>query len=154
MGLKQIQIKTDIAKAYLSKYGAELDGYKANLQANLSAVQNHTETFRASVDAWRSKIQMQVTGLETQSKWTDMQTRTNIAHSEMQMKQYEALMKNAQTKAQIALESAKAVGGYAAQLAAGAMSAGHISASISASGSASDSRSTSTTTSTSHNYSY
>lgn len=154
LGLKQIQIKTDIAKAYLSKYGAELDGYKANLQANLSAVQNHTETFRASVDAWRSKIQMQVAGLETQSKWTDMQTRTNIAHSEMQMKQYEALMKNAQTKAQVALESAKAVGGYVAQLAAGAMSAGHISASISASGSASDSRSTSTTTSTSHNYSY
>lgn len=154
LGLKQIQIKTDIAKAYLSKYGAELDGYKANLQANLSAVQNHTETFRASVDAWRSKIQMQVTGLETQSKWTDMQTRTNIAHSEMQMKQYEALMKNAQTKAQIALESAKATGGFAAQLAAGAMSAGHISASISASGSASNSVSKSESTSTSHNYSY
>lgn len=154
LGLKQIQIKTDIAKAYLSKYSAELDGYKAHLQANLSEVQNHTETFRASVDAWRSKVQMQVAGLETQSKWTDMQTRTNIAHSEMQMKQYEALMKNAQTKAQIALEQAKSVGQFSAQLAAGAMSAGHISASISASGSASNSVSKSESTSTSHNYSY
>ena len=154
LGLKHIQIKTDVAKAYLSKYNAELDGYKANLQANLSLVQNNAENFRAAINAWQSKIQMQVAGLETQSKWTDMQTRTNIAHSEMQMKQYEALMKNAQTKAQIALEQAKSVGQFSAQLAAGAMSAGHISASISASGSASTSQSKSESTSTSHNYSY
>lgn len=154
LGLKRIQIKTDVAKAYLSKYSAELDGYKANLQANLSLVQTNAENFRAAINAWQSKIQMQVAGLETQSKWTDMQTRTNIAHSEMQMKQYEALMKNAQTRAQIALEQAKAVGQFSAQLAAGAMSAGHISASISASGSASTSQSKSESTSTSHNYSY
>ena len=152
LGLKQIQIKTDVAKAYLSKYGAELDGYKAHLQANLQLVQTNAENFRTGVDAWRSKIQMQVTGLETQSKWTDMQTRTNIAFGEMQMKQYEALIKNAQTKAQIALEQAKSVGQFSAQLAAGAMSAGHISASISASGSASTSQSKSE--STSHSYSY
>lgn len=153
-GLKQIQIKTDLAKAYISKYGAELDGYKANLQANLQLVQTNAESFRAGVDAWRGKMQIELQGLETQSKWMDMQTRTNIAYSEMQMKEYEALMRNAQTKAQIALESAKALGQFSAQLAAGAMSAGHISASISASGSASTSESKSESTSTSHNYSY
>ncbi len=154
LGIKQIQIKTDLAKAYLSKYSAELDGYKANLQANLQLVQTNAEHFRTAVEAWKGKIQMQIAGLETQSKWTDMQTRTNIAHSEMQMKAYEAMVKNAQSKAQIALEQAKAVGQFSAQLAAGAMSAGHISASISASGSASNSVSKSESTSTSHNYSY
>lgn len=154
LGLKQMQLKTDLARTYLSKYGAELDGYKANLQANLQLVQTNAEAFRANVDAWRSKTQMQISGMELQSKWADMQTRTNIAHSEMQMKEYEALMKNAQTKAQIALEASKAVGSFAAQLAAGAMSAGHISASISASGSASTSESKSVSESTSHHYSY
>lgn len=154
LGLKQIQLKTDLARAYLSKYGAELDGYKANLQANLSLVQTNAESFRAGVDAWRGKMQIELQGLETQSKWADMQTRTNIAYSEMQMKEYEMLTKQAQSKAQVALESAKAVGQFSAQLAAGAMSAGHISASISASGSASTSESKSTSESTSHNYSY
>lgn len=154
LGLKEIQIKTDLAKSYIAKYGAELDGYKANLQANLSLVQTNAESFKAGVDAWRGKMQLELQGLETQSKWTDMQTRTNIAYSEMKMKEYESLVKNAQTKAQIALEAAKAVGQFSAQLAAGAMSAGHISASISASGSASNSESKSVSESTSHNYSY
>lgn len=154
VGLKQIQIKTDLARSYIAKYSAELDGYKANLQANLSLVQSEAEGFRAGVDAWRSKVQMQISNLEMQSRWTDMQTRTSIAFGEMKAKEYEALIKNAQTRAQIALEQAKSVGGYAAQLAAGAMSAGHISASISASGSASTSQSKSESTSTSHNYSY
>lgn len=153
-GLKQIQLKTDLARAYISKYGAELDGYKANLQANLQLVQTNAEAFRAKVDAWRGQTQMQIQGMELQSKWTDMQTRTNIAFGEMKQKEYEALMRQSQTKAQIALESSKAVGGFAAQLAAGAMSAGHISASISANGSASTSESKSTSTSTSHNYAY
>lgn len=44
--------------------------------------------------------------------------------------------------------------GHSAQLAAGAMSAAHVSASISASGNATDTNSKSESTSTSHNYNY
>ena len=57
-------------------------------------------------------------------------------------------------QAQFALEAAKAAGQYTAQLASGAMSAAHVSASISGSGSASVGSSDSESTSTSHNYSY
>ena len=70
----------------------------------------------------------------------------------MQISEYQAKMQNAIQKAQIALESAKALGQYTAQLAAGALSAVHVSAGMSASGSVSSSESKST--STSHNYSY
>ena len=62
--------------------------------------------------------------------------------------------------AQLALEAAKAMGQYSAQLAAGAMSAMHVSASVSGSGSQSnsysnsDSRSKSESKSESHNYNY
>lgn len=98
MGLKQIQIKTDLAKSYIAKYSAELDGYKANLQANLSLVQTQAEGFRAGVDAWRSKVQMQISSLEMQSKWTDMQTRTSIAFGEMKAKEYDSLIKTLKQK--------------------------------------------------------
>ena len=87
-----------------------------------------------------------------QSRFADMNTRTNIAYAEMQISEYQAKMQNAIQKAQIALESAKALGQYTAQLAAGALSAVHVSAGMSASGSVSSSESKST--STSHNYSY
>ena len=72
----------------------------------------------------------------------------------MQLKEYEAKMQNAIQKAQLALEAAKAVGQFSSQLAAGAMSAMHISASIGANASIGGSVSESTSTSTSHNYSY
>ncbi|MDN6883126.1 hypothetical protein QMO14_05870 [Variovorax sp. CAN2819] len=61
---------------------------------------------------------------------------------------------------QIALEAAKALGQHTAQLAAGAMSAMHVSADISGSGSASASASASASdsnsnsTSTTYNYQY
>ena len=83
-----------------------------------------------------------------------MNTRTSIAYSEMQMKEYEAKIQKAIQEAQIALEAAKAMGQYTAQLAAGAMSAAHVSASISGSGSASTSFSNSQSKSESHNYNY
>ena len=89
-----------------------------------------------------------------QSRFADMNTRTNIAYAEMQISEYQAKMQHAVQEAQVALEAAKALGQYTAQLAAGAMSAAHVSASISGSGSASSSDSKSESTSTSHNYSY
>ena len=58
------------------------------------------------------------------------------------------------THEQIALEAAKASGSFSAQLASGAMSASHVSASMSASGSVSGSTSDSKSYSESHNYSY
>jgi hypothetical protein len=89
-----------------------------------------------------------------QSRFADMNTRTNIAYAQMQISEYTARMQNAVQQAQIALEAAKALGQYTAQLAAGAMSAMHVSAGISGSGSASSSESTSQSTSTSYQYSY
>ncbi|MFV3093498.1 hypothetical protein ACNJYG_23840 [Pseudomonas sp. GW6] len=152
--VKGAQLRMDAARTKVSKFLADVDGYKATLQANLSQVQYVTTAFGAQVDAWRAQASANVADAEMQSRFADMNTRTNIAYAEMQMSEYTAKMQNAVQQAQIALESAKAVGQYTAQLAAGAMSAAHVSASISGSGSASSSDSNSTSTSTSHNYSY
>lgn len=151
---QQIQLKMEAARVWIGKYQADLESYKAELQANLSEVQQNTVAFSAEVDAWRATAGLEVSQAEMQSRYADTNTRTNIAFAEMQLKEYEAKMQKAIQEANIALESAKAMGQYSAQLAAGAMSAAHVSASISGNGSASTSTSKSTSTSTSHNYSY
>lgn len=151
---KQIQLKMEAARVWIGKYQADLESYKAELQANLSEVQQNTVAFSAEVDAWRATAGLEVSQAEMQSRYADMNTRTNIAYAEMQLKEYEAKMQKAVQEANIALESAKAMGQYSAQLAAGAMSAAHVSASISGNGSTSSSYSNSDSKSESHNYSY
>lgn len=152
--VKQSQIRMDAARAYVSKYLADVDGYKAGLQASLSEVQYGTDVFRAQVDGWRAAASAQAADSEMQSRYADMKLRTNIAYAEMQMGEYAAKIQQSTQEAQLALEAAKSLGQYSAQLAAGAMSAAHVSASISGSGSASVSGSESESLSTSHNYSY
>lgn len=158
--VKGVQIKMDAAKVHVQKYLADVDGYKAQLDAALKEVGFVTDVFRAKVDAWRAKTGAVTTVAEAEIRHADMVTRTNIAFSEMQLKEYEAKMQRAIQTAQLALEAAKAMGQYSAQLAAGAMSAMHVSASVSGSGSQSnsysnsDSRSKSESKSESHNYNY
>lgn len=138
----------------MTTYLADVDGFKAELQAGLSEVQYNTQVFTAQVDGWRAQVAANTADSEMQSKYTDMNTRTNLAYAEMQISEYNAKVSQAQEQARIALEAAKAAGQYTAQLAAGAMSAAHVSASISGSGSASVGSSDSESESTSHNYSY
>ena len=149
---EEIKLKMEAARTWISKYNADVDGYKANLQTRLSEAQLNTTAFGAQVDAWKSGAGVEITHAEMQSRFIDGNTRTNIAVAEMQIKEYEAKIQKSLQEAQLALEQAKALGQYSAQLAAGAMSAAHVSASISGSGSASTSKSTST--SESHNYTY
>lgn len=152
--VKGAQIKSEAARTKIIKFTADVDAFKAKLQANLSQAQQATSVFTAQVEAWKAKASASVAQSEVESRFADMNTRTNIAYAEMQIKQYSASMQNAVQQAQIALEAAKAVGQYTAQLAAGAMSAAHVSASIGGSGSASESFSRSESTSTSYNYDY
>lgn len=150
--VKQAQINIDAARAYVTTYLADVDGFKAELQAGLSEVQYNTQVFQAQVDGWRAQVAANTADSEMQSRYTDMNTRTNLAYAEMQMSEYNAKVSQAQEQARIALEATKATGQYTAQLAAGAMSAAHISASISGSGSAGISSSESTSESINYNY--
>ena len=87
--------------------------------------------------------------------YADMNIRTNLAYAEMQIKKYEVDLSHSVKKAELAVESMKGIAQFNTQLAAGAMSAMHVSASISGSGSGSlsSSVSSSESKSESHNYS-
>lgn len=154
MKMKGAQLRIEAARTRITEFMGNVDAYKAELQSGVSKAQIATSVFTAQIEAWRAKAAAQVAQSEMQSRFADMNTRTNIAYSEMQMSEYTAKMQHAIQQAQIALEAAKAVGQYTAQLAAGALSAAHVSASISGSGSASSSESQSKSESTSYNYSY
>ena len=156
--VKQVQLHIENNRNHAAIYGADTDRYRAEVDASLSQVKEQLSAFQAEAAAWESSERVKVANAQMKQSYNESVMRTNIANAEMQLKQYDANIQKAYQQAQIALEAAKAAGQYAAQLAAGAMSALHVSASVSGSGSqsasSSDSTSESTSTSTSHNYNY
>lgn len=154
--VKGAQLRLEAARVHLQRHSNETEAFRAKLQASLAQVQFGTQVFQAQVDGWKAKAQASISETEMKSRFADMNTRTNIAFSEMQMSAYAANINKAYQQAQISLEASKSMGQFSAQLAAGAMSALNVSASVSGSGSQSDSysRSQSESTSTSHNYNY
>lgn len=152
--VKSGQLKMEAAKTRIQKYMGDVDVFKARADVNLREVQNATMVFQAQVEAWRAKASTVVAEAEMESRFADMNARTNIAYAEMQISEYTARMQNAIQQAQIMLEASKALGAYTAQLAAGALSAAHVSASISGSGSATTSDGRSESKTTNYNYSY
>jgi len=153
---KGAQVKMEAARIWLAKYQTEWGGFREKVGASLQQLQYGAEVFRSQVDGFRALTSLGIAEAEVQSKYADMAVRTNIAYSEMKLGHYNALSQRSYQQAQITLEGSKAMGTWGAQLAAGAYSAMHVSASVSGSGSNSNSysESKSTSTSTTHSYSY
>ena len=152
--LKGAQVKMEAARIWLAKYQAEWGGYRDKVGASLQQLQYGTEVYRHQIEGYRAQTSLGIAESEVQTRFADMAVRTNIAYSEMAMGQYNALSQRAFQQAQITLEGSKAVGSWSAQLAAGTMSAMHVSASVSGSGANSNSYSQSKSESTNTSYSY
>lgn len=152
--VKGAQLRMDGARLKLQSYETNVGAYRAQMDAGLAQLRQQTDVFQAKVQAWQAGTQVNVSANEVQMRFADMKARSNIAYAEMQISRYQATVQKVVQQAQVALEAAKAMGQYSAQLAAGAMSAINVSAGISGSGSQSETFSISNSTSTSHNYSY
>ncbi|WP_336141830.1 hypothetical protein [Acinetobacter sp. 102] len=143
---RYIESRTRVALANADTQAKYAD---LNLRTNLA----YADTQSKFADM---KMRTGIANAETQARYADMNIRTNLAYAEMQIKKYEVDLSNAIKKAELAAESMKGIAQFNTQLAAGAMSAMHVSASISGSGSSSlsYSASESESKSESHNYSY
>ncbi|MFH7347260.1 hypothetical protein L1A45_01270 [Acinetobacter variabilis] len=130
----------------------------ADTQAKYADLNLRTNLAYADTQARFADMKMRtgIANAETQARYADMNIRTNLAYAEMQIKKYEVDLSHSVKKAELAAESMKGIAQFNTQLAAGAMSAMHVSASISGSGSTSIgySASESESKSESHNYSY
>lgn len=143
---RYIESRTRVALANADTQAKYAD---LNLRTNLA----YADTQSKFADM---KMRTGIANAETQARYADMNIRTNLAYAEMQIKKYEVDLSHAIKKAELAAESMKGIAQFNTQLAAGAMSAMHVSASISGSGSSSlsYSASESESKSESHNYSY
>ena len=154
--IKGGQLKLEAARVKVAEFAANLDAQKMVVDAKLKQVQAKTSAYSAKVDGWRAASMAITADNELQSRYVDMVARTNLAFSQAQTAMYQASIQKASSEAQVVMEGAKASGQYTAQLAAGALSALHVSASVQGSGSQAGNftRSVSEGTSTNHNYSY
>lgn len=148
---------------------ANLDASIKTIEAN-SRIATSTADLKARFADMRSRTA--IANIDMQTKYIDMVARTNMAQldsqtrvaetnarlamsrAELVMKKYEFNMTKGLERNKLAVEVAKSMGSINAQLAAGAMSAIHVSAGISASGTVSIGSSTSQGDTESHSYSY
>lgn len=150
-------------KVKFDAYASKMNAYKTIVSAHAERLKSKADVvgtiantkitkYKADIDAYRAELQVAVSEAELKTKYSDMVINTTMNFERLKIEEYKAKLQRALQEAQLALEAMKALGGYAAQLAAGAMSAQHISASMSASGSASDSNSRSESTNHVFNY--
>ena len=133
---KGAQLKIEAARAKVSAYEGQVTGYKANIDAALAQSNYAMNTFKMQADAFTASVQNQTSVTEAQIRVMDADMRTNIAYSEMQIKEYEAKISQGLKMAEIASDAMKSAGMVQAQIASGAMSAMHVSAGVSSSANA------------------
>ena len=133
--VKGKQLLLEAARTRLSQFQTNSEIWRTQVDAELRRSANDVQVFQAKSEAWRAGAMVDVAHAETLSRYADMQTRTNLSYAEMQITEYNAKMQHAIQQAQLAVEAAKAMGQYSAQLVAGAMSAINVSAGVQGHGS-------------------
>ncbi|ENX02619.1 hypothetical protein F900_01065 [Acinetobacter modestus] len=151
VGISNAEIQARVAESNARMYTA-----KADVQAKYADMQTRTTLAVADMQSKNADIQARVgiANSEIQTRFAELNSKIGVSNNEMRLKQYDSQISRMFQKTQLALDAEKAIAQYSAQLAAGALSAMHVSASISGSGSSSMSYGASESESTSHNYSY
>lgn len=152
--LKQEQIVIENNRNKVQEFLAGIERFKAEAQKEMAFGQYEIEAFKGQVAAYEAGARMDAAHAELQVRVAESQQRTNIAFSEMAQKHYEAKINEAVQRANIALESAKAQGQFSAQMAAGAMSALNVGASVTGNGSQSVASDYRQSFDENHNYNY
>lgn len=151
VGMSNAEMQTRVAESNARMYAA-----KADVQAKYADMQTRTNLAVADMQSKNADIQARVgiANSEIRARFAELNSKIGISNNEMRLKQYDSQISKIFQKTQLAVEAEKAMAQYSAQLAAGALSAMHVSASIGGSGSSSLGYSAGVSESTSHNYSY
>jgi hypothetical protein len=151
VGMSNAEMQTRVAESNARMYTA-----RADVQAKYADMQTRTNLAVADMQSKNADIQARVgiANSEIQARFAELNSKIGISNNEMRLKEYDSHISKIFQKTQLAVEAEKAMGQYSAQLAAGALSAMNVSASISGSGSSSLGYSAGVSESTSHNYSY
>lgn len=139
-----LQQMTDVYKtnvqAVAVMYEAEkqkIEMFKTQVDAYAAEVKSITEQYAAQVEGFKAYLSAWVASSDSQTKLIDVGVRAQIATVEATIKEWEVQLKLIQENVALKLEALKAVAQTASNVAAGALSAAHASASLGFQGSTS-----------------
>jgi len=142
--VRNLSAKIEAMQASTARFSARAQAERDRVAAQASAVQAKAQAYSADIGRYSAELNASTSRAELGSRIIDSRLRNNLAFYEVNIREYDQKQQRAITTAQLQSEAIKSAGQMAAQLAAGAMSAMHVSASMSGSAGVSSSESFST----------
>lgn len=122
-----------------AKYTALLQAERERVNAELAVIQANVAAWGGLVEKFRADVQLATAAGDIEIRAEEANVRNSLAYFDIRAKQFDSSMARLIENVRIRKEAIQAAGTMASQLAAGAMSAMHVQASISGSGTASTS---------------
>jgi|GEM_PF-3471857 len=116
--IQNVKIQIEQLDAAIKRHNLLLDVEKTKVQTQLSKISTQTDLYKAQLSGYGATL--------------DAKIKIVMADFDAKTKQYDALVSRAAQEAQLKMEAVKGAANIKAQLAAGAASASHITASINA----------------------
>lgn len=126
-------VDAEIAKlnADTNRYGAQLDGYRTQMQSQLGVVQAIAESKRVDIQAQTANNSSIIDANRAAIAISEQRLQSNLARATTAIKLYEVNLTKILQQRGLQNESLKSAGQMLATLVAGAMSAQHVSAGMS-----------------------
>jgi hypothetical protein len=134
--VKNLEIKLENFKGQLQAYTSGNEAQISRIRSAADIAQSQTSAYSARVQAYSAEQNALVARDNLSASVAEAQARTAVALYEVSIKEFDAAITRIIEQAKIQISSLQAAAQTASQLAAGAMSALHVGATISASGSA------------------
>jgi hypothetical protein len=115
----------------VQKFTAELEAARDQVAAQVSVVQSRTQTYEADTRRYAAETDAVSKRAELEVRTSEAAAQNNMAYFEVVSKQFDARMQRVLQEAITMQEILKSLAAMTSQLAAGAMSATHVQASIS-----------------------
>lgn len=135
--IQTVQTRLRAVETGTSKFLGLLQAEQGRVSSSLQQLQAQVSTFTADTSRYGAQASFESQKAEIGVRVTEATSRNNMAYFEVLSKQYDSRMTRMIEQARLLLGAIQAAGGMASQLAAGAMSATHVQASVSGNGSAS-----------------
>jgi hypothetical protein len=146
LALQKVNAKVAASQQATQRYIAQVSAERDRVTAQAQVFSNTVEMYRADIQGYTAQFASNVSARELDIKSIEASLRNAIARYDAELKKYDGESTRSIKLAELNLESLRAMSQYAAQLAAGAMSAVNLGMSMQGSGQGSESFNNNTNT--------
>lgn len=150
--IQAIRGKVDVMNLATGRFSALTEAERAKLGAQAQAISSRAQAFSADCTRYAAELQANTEEARLGVTISESRLRNMLAYYETRVREYDQSMTRLIERGRVVVSALSAAGGMASQLAAGAMSAMHVQASLSGSGNAGTSWSNSYSYSENHNF--